>query len=60
MKRDDSVYLRHILEAIVKIETYLEKVKENDFYNNSLIQDGVIRQIEIIGKPTKNLSFFNL
>ena len=56
MKRDDSLYLRHILDAISKIESYLEVVNQNEFLINSLIQDGVIRQIEIIGEATKNLS----
>ncbi len=56
MKRDDSVYLLHILDAIAKIESYLREVKEVKFLTDSLIQDGVIRQIEIIGEATKNLS----
>ena len=56
MKRDDSIYLRHILDAIAKIESYLEAVNQNEFLTHSLIQDGVIRQIEIIGEATKNLS----
>ncbi len=56
MKRDDTVYLRHILDAIAKIESYLRDVKEIKFLTDSLIQDGVIRQIEIIGEATKNLS----
>jgi uncharacterized protein with HEPN domain len=56
MKRDDSVYLRHILDAIAKAETYLEGVDEASFSRNSLIQDGVIRQIEIIGEAARRLS----
>ncbi|MGA1875551.1 MAG: DUF86 domain-containing protein [bacterium] len=56
MKRDDTVYLHHILDAIVKIEEYMEGINENAFYKNTLIQDGVIRQIEIIGEATKRLS----
>jgi len=45
MKRDDRVYLQHIIDAIVRIESYLHKVDESGFLTNSLIQDGVIRQI---------------
>lgn len=56
MKHDDSVYLRHMLDAIVKIESYLEEVSKDVFLMDSLIQDGVIRQIEIVGEATKNLS----
>jgi uncharacterized protein with HEPN domain len=56
MKRDESVYLRHILDAIAKTEEYLRGLDEGAFNANSLFQDGVIRQIEIIGEATKRLS----
>ena len=56
MKRDDSVYLRHILDAITKADGYLQGVDETAFQQNSLIQDGVIRQIEIVGEATRHLS----
>lgn len=56
MKRGDLVYLRHILDAISRIEEYTQDIKYEDFMDNHLIQDGVIRQIEIIGEATKRLS----
>jgi uncharacterized protein with HEPN domain len=56
MKRDETVYLRHILDAIAKVETYLQGVDETAFKQTSLIQDGVVRQIEIIGEATRRLS----
>ena len=56
MKRDDTVYLQHILDAILKVESYLLNVDEAAFLTNSLTQDGVIRQLEIIGEATKRLS----
>jgi len=56
MRRDDSVYLRHILDAIAKVEVYLGGQGEMAFSQNTLLQDGVIRQIEIIGEATKRLS----
>src|SRR4051794_1355883 len=56
MKRDPAIYLQHILDAIAKVERYLHNVDEAAFFANSLIQDGVIRQIEIIGEATKRLS----
>ena len=56
MKRDDSIYLQHILDAIAKVQTYLLEVDEASFFTDSLVQDGVIRQIEIIGEATKRLS----
>ena len=56
MLRDDTVYLQHILDAIARIETYLDDVDEDRFNATPLLQDGVIRQIEIIGEATKQLS----
>jgi uncharacterized protein with HEPN domain len=56
MPRNDIAYLRHILDAINRIEEYLHGVTEADFHNRYLIQDGVIRQLEIIGEATKQLS----
>ncbi len=56
MKRDESFYLRHILDAIAKTEEYLQGRDEAAFGQNTLVQDGVIRQIEIIGEATKRLS----
>ncbi|MCI0521171.1 MAG: DUF86 domain-containing protein [Chloroflexi bacterium] len=56
MKRDDTVYLNHILDAIARTQVYLQDVNETLFYATPLIQDGVIRQIEIIGEATKRLS----
>ena len=56
MKPDESVYLRHILDAIAKVETYLQGKDEAAFKQDTLIQDGVIRQVEIIGEATKRLS----
>ena len=56
MKRDDSIYLQHILDAIAKVQIYLLAIDEASFFTDSLVQDGVIRQIEIIGEATKRLS----
>ena len=56
MPRDDSVYLHHILDAIAKVESYLEGIDHETFLDHSLVQDGVIRQIEIIGEAVRRLS----
>ena len=56
MKEDDSIYLKHILDAILRIEEYIQDIKYEDFMANNLVQDGVIRQIEIMGEATKRLS----
>jgi uncharacterized protein with HEPN domain len=56
MKIDQSVFLSHILDAIKKIEKYIQDIDEESSKKNDLVQDGVIRQIEIIGEAVKRLS----
>jgi uncharacterized protein with HEPN domain len=56
MQRDDSVYLRHVLDAIAQIETYTKDIDRFTFHQDRLIQDGVIRQTEIIGEAVKHIS----
>ncbi len=56
MKKDDIVYLRHILDAISRIEEYIKGLNYDDFMDNNLVQDGVVRQIEIVGEATKRIS----
>lgn len=53
---DDILYLRHILDATNRIERYLQRVSEEQFGRQELLQDGVIRQLEIIGEATRHLS----
>lgn len=53
--KNDKVYLRHILECINNIESYTPN-GESDFFSSKLIQDAVIRNLEIIGEATKRIS----
>jgi len=54
--KSDAVYLRHILDAINQIQEYAKDIKYEDFKTNRLVQDATIREFEIIGEATKNLS----
>ena len=56
MKKDDTVYLHHILDAINAIEEYLRGVNEENFKATRLLQDGTIRQIEVIGEAIRHIS----
>jgi len=56
MVHADVVYLRHILDAILRIKEYLQGINEEEFNSNYLVQDGVIRQLEIIGEAAKRIS----
>ena len=48
-------YLGHILAAIERIERHTADVDELGFLNSELIQDAVIRNIEIIGEAANNI-----
>ena len=51
----DLVFLTHIVKSCDKIAVYTVDVKQS-FFENALIQDAVIRNLEIIGEASKNLS----
>ena len=48
-------YLQHILEAIQRINEYTDDMDEPAFLENKLVQDAVIRNIEIIGEASNKL-----
>ena len=54
--KDDTVYLRHIYEAIEKVESYLSDASFESFSQNDMMIDAVVRELEIIGEATGNLS----
>ena len=56
MSKDESVYLRHIQDSIEKIESYVSGIDHDEFLENSMVQDAVIRQLEIIGEASKRVS----
>ena len=54
--KDDLAYIQHILDCIRKIKEYTSNLSKIEFSDNELVQDAVIRNIEIIGEATKNVS----
>lgn len=56
MRRNDGVYLGHILEAINDIEKYLGDFNYEAFKNNDIVVNAVLRKLEIIGEASNNLS----
>ena len=55
MTDEDRLYLTHIAECIGRIEEYTAGGRER-FMTSHLIQDGVIRNFEIIGEAVKQIS----
>ena len=48
-------YLKHINQAIDRIESYIKDCDQLAFISNTMIQDAVIRNFEIIGEASKNI-----
>jgi uncharacterized protein with HEPN domain len=53
--KDSIVYVEHIKSCILKIKDYTKDLDEAGFLQNTMIQDAVIRNFEIIGEATKNI-----
>ncbi|WP_292410833.1 MULTISPECIES: DUF86 domain-containing protein [unclassified Methanoculleus] len=53
MPREYNLYLRDILEAIERIEQYTRGMNYEAFTENNLVQDGVIRNLMVIGEAAK-------
>ena len=55
-KFDDTARLGHIYDAICQIESYVKEVDKSTFLANNMMQDAVVRQLEIIGEAARNVS----
>ena len=56
MIRDDGVYLAHILDTLKPISEYAGGLDYETFRTTRMVQDAIIRQFEVMGEATKNLS----
>ncbi len=56
MPRRDELYLEHIRQAAYKIVKRLHGVSREDFDADDEKQDGIIRQLEIIGEAAAQVS----
>jgi uncharacterized protein with HEPN domain len=53
--KDDGLYLVHIHECIQRIEQYVREGREA-FMRSTLVQDGVIRNLQVMAESTQRLS----
>jgi uncharacterized protein with HEPN domain len=56
MQKEDLIYIIHIKDCIARIKTYTQGIDEAEFLKQTIIQDAVIRNFEIIGEATKQLN----
>ena len=52
----DLTHFVDILESAKLTLSYVDKISLDEFYENYLVQDAVIRRIEIIGKAASKIS----
>lgn len=55
-KHDNTVYLHHIVDSIDKINGYIDNCDFEKFTKNTMMLDAVLRNFEIIGEASNNLS----
>jgi len=55
MQRDKSSLI-DIVNACESIENYIRNITVDEFHKNEMVQDAVIRKIEIIGEASKRVS----
>ncbi len=56
MLRGDKELLTDILEAIRRIESYVEGINYDQFLGDLKTQDSVVRNLEIIGEAVRKIS----
>jgi len=55
MKKDPKIFIEHILESIGDIEKYTKGQTKEKFLKAKMMQDAVMRKLEVIGEAVKNL-----
>jgi len=53
--RRPEVYLRDILNSINKVQNYSENMSYKEFKEKEMVQDAIVRNLEIIGEAVKNI-----
>lgn len=55
-KIGDLARLKHILEAIEEVESYVLGIEKEEFLQKSMIRFACVKQLEIIGEASNHLS----
>ena len=54
-KREARLYLEDIVSSISKIQDYIKDLSFQDFINDQMLLDAVVRNLEIIGEAARNI-----
>jgi len=55
MQRELKTYIEDILTAIRKIEKYCSGITKQELIENEMVQDAVVRNLEVIGEAVKKI-----
>jgi len=55
VNHDDGFYVRHVLGCIMRIQKYTTNGRDA-FFADTLIQDGVIRNLQVLAESTMRIS----
>jgi len=56
IEKNRTIFIRHILENIKKIEDFSKRISKEELKNDELRKYAIVRAIEVIGEAVKNLS----
>ena len=54
--KDDALYIHYIHECLLKIDAYIEGKSKENFLQDSMLQDAVIRNLQVLSESTQRLS----
>ncbi len=54
--KDDNLYLIHISESIAKIDSFTAGLDFASFQEQSIVQDAVLRNLQVLAESTQRLS----
>ena len=54
--KDDRLFLIHIRECIQRIDSYIAKKDKQEFLDTTLVQDAVLRNLQVLAESTQRLS----
>ncbi|MFH1358511.1 MAG: DUF86 domain-containing protein [archaeon] len=55
-EKEDIVFINHVLDSINAIVDYSKNMDKEDLVLNRMKQSAIVREIEIIGEASKNIS----
>lgn len=54
--KDDRLYLIHIIECLHRVENYTRDYDQEKFMDSPMVQDAVIRNLQVMAESTQKLS----